>query len=1377
MAGPTLTYSAIVAHTAAFLAELVADPLLRRHLLSSAAAADGGGGKPHQHPAGTLQALSLISDALDTAASASPSPSSLRAAERLLQTLPAATPLSCLLLALACAARRRGGAAAAAAVAVLDLFVLDPALARHELAPAAFEALFAPRLLPVMRHFAARRASAAAAAAAAAAGNGDEDGSDEATALSAMRVLSLMSGAQAQEMRALEREYEMVLDVNCRAYALYLKKILEAGETSTVSSSPQSPPPELVFGVGTDEENRGDDDAAPENDEPASSQNGFRNNPMWSEMEESGDLYPRRQGRVRGRRDLLRPPSLYPQRVAPHLIVQQSPPVGRGIPASRLRAEDSQSQSPAAPSDDSVESSSSELGAGKEEKHSASPPSSKPRRAPPRPRADGSWLSPDPASSPTPGDADPLPETPQPLPTPKDFVCPITSQVFDDPVTLETGQTYERRAIQEWLHRGNATCPITRQRLHGANLPKTNYVLKRLIAAWRDQQPPLPPSPAAATPPPAGTMDSPVQPPFKATSSPSPDTSASHASAPSPTSVIAQASLETAVGELRAAVSCLCTSEDLAESEKSVLKIERLWREAGAEQAVLAALARPAVINGFVEVLFNSVSAQVLQVAVFLLAELASRDDAVVQTLTRVDSDVDCLVALFKKGLVEAVVLICLLSPTPEQLVEMDMAEALVSTIRRGDEDPLKMCINPKAASVILLSQILVEGGTDSSTSPVPRAALLSERFIRSVTVSLEAEQVEERLAAMRILLRCIWEDGHCRSSIIEKSSLGAVLDAFHAVGDADKFDIVRFLYELLKLKKRSATERVLRAIKDGGSFSMMHTLLVYLQSAPPEHTPVVAGLLLQLDLLVEPRKISMYREEAVDCLIQCLKNTDFPRSQVLAAETIMCLPGKFSSSGRPLARSTLLKLARVKERYRQSEELSIVRADGGEDEMEEEKAVSEWERKTAYALVSHEFGLVFEALSECLRSKNSELFTTSLVCATWLVYMLSLLPDTGVLGAARVCLLRQFVVVLRSAKHGSDRVLAMVALRSFMNDREGMQDITTYIKDVLKTLRELKKSSGLAFEMLKLLSDGQESSVDMWNHKEINQADCSSNGEVTSIIYLKNYIFSGHSDGTLKVWEGSENILRLVHEAQEHTKAITSLSVLHSEEKLYSGSLDRTIKVWQFRDGVLRCVEIHDTRDPVQNLVVANAMACFVPQGAGVKLLSWNGGSKLLNPNKYVRSIALVHGKLFCGCNDSSIQEIDLASGTLGVIQSGNKRILGKANPIYSLQVHDGLLYTGSTPSMDGASVKVWNCANYNLVGSMPSSMEARSLVVSADLIYLGSRNGAVEIWSREKLTRIGTLQAGGPSCRVQCMAVDGDGDVLVVGTSDGRIQAWGLT
>ncbi|GJN38209.1 hypothetical protein PR202_gb27231 [Eleusine coracana subsp. coracana] len=806
MAGPPPSYSAIVSHTSSFLAELIADPLLRRHLLSAAAAATTD---VQNHPAATLQALSLVSDALDAAAaSASPSPSSLRAAERLLRSsvTPSPTPLSCLLLALACAARRRGAAAAAAAV--MDLFALDPALARHEVAPAAFEALFAPRMLPVMRHFAARRAAAAAEASRS--GGGDEDRSVE---TAAMRVLSTMSGAQAQEMRELEREYDKVLDVNCRAYALYLKNIIDAGDASTTVSSPPPPPPELVFGVGDGEEK--EDAMAPETEEETvSSRNDARYNvimrhytlrsvqtimlPMWAE-EHGGDLYPRGlQGSTsfKGRRDLRRPPSLYPQRVAPHLILQQqqSPPTSRGSPASsRLRE-----SSPAAPSDDSLSmdgSSSSELCGGGKEENGA--------------HGDDGHLSPEPASSSSPMAAA-VEETPVLVSTPKDFVCPITSQVFEDPVTLETGQTYERRAIQEWLHRGNATCPITRQRLlHAGQLPNTNYVLKRLIAAWRESPPLSSPSSRRQSPPPvSATITMETNNKLR-----SPDA----ASAPSPTSVIALASVEAAAAELRAAVSCLCTSDDLAASEAAVLNIHRLWRDS--DPAFLAAtLARPAVVNGFVEILFNSVTAQVLQTCVFLLAELASRDGAVVQTLTRVDSDVDCLVALFNKGLMEAVSLIYLLSPTPEQLADMDMADALVAAVRRhGDEDDgtgtvVKMCVDPKAASVMLLSQLVLfetTGDTDDSSSSsaaapvVPRAALLSERFVRGVVASLDADTVEEKLAAMRILLRCVAEDGHCRTTIVDKaSSLGALLDAFHAVGDADKFDIVRFLHEILKLKK-----------------------------------------------------------------------------------------------------------------------------------------------------------------------------------------------------------------------------------------------------------------------------------------------------------------------------------------------------------------------------------------------------------------------------------------------------------------------------------------------------------------------------------------------------------------------------------------------
>ncbi|KAK8660364.1 hypothetical protein V6N13_051290 [Hibiscus sabdariffa] len=67
----------------------------------------------------------------------------------------------------------------------------------------------------------------------------------------------------------------------------------------------------------------------------------------------------------------------------------------------------------------------------------------------------------------------------------------------------------------------------------------------------------------------------------------------------------------------------------------------------------------------------------------------------------------------------------------------------------------------------------------------------------------------------------------------------------------------------------------------------------------------------------------------------------------------------------------------------------------------EEEKASDAWERKMVFVLVSHEFGLVFEAFAEGLKSKSAELRSSCFVVATWLVYMLGVIPDTRIRGAA----------------------------------------------------------------------------------------------------------------------------------------------------------------------------------------------------------------------------------------------------------------------------------------------------------------------------------------------------------------------------------------
>jgi hypothetical protein len=51
--------------------------------------------------------------------------------------------------------------------------------------------------------------------------------------------------------------------------------------------------------------------------------------------------------------------------------------------------------------------------------------------------------------------------------------------------------------------------------------------------------------------------------------------------------------------------------------------------------------------------------------------------------------------------------------------------------------------------------------------------------------------------------------------------------------------------------------------------------------------------------------------------------------------------------------------------------------------------------------------------------------------------------------------------------------------------------------------------------------------------------------------------------------------------------------------------------------------------------------------------------------------------------------QEIHLATGTISNIQSGSKRLLGKAYPIHALQVHGELIYAAGS-SLDGTAIKV---------------------------------------------------------------------------------------
>ncbi|ERN08695.1 U-box domain-containing protein 26 [Amborella trichopoda] len=69
------------------------------------------------------------------------------------------------------------------------------------------------------------------------------------------------------------------------------------------------------------------------------------------------------------------------------------------------------------------------------------------------------------------------------LQIPHHFRCPISLELMRDPVTVSTGQTYDRASIESWVATGHATCPVTRQPLQDQTLIP-NHTLRRLIQEW-----------------------------------------------------------------------------------------------------------------------------------------------------------------------------------------------------------------------------------------------------------------------------------------------------------------------------------------------------------------------------------------------------------------------------------------------------------------------------------------------------------------------------------------------------------------------------------------------------------------------------------------------------------------------------------------------------------------------------------------------------------------------------------------------------------------------------------------------------------------------------------------------------------------------------
>jgi hypothetical protein len=65
------------------------------------------------------------------------------------------------------------------------------------------------------------------------------------------------------------------------------------------------------------------------------------------------------------------------------------------------------------------------------------------------------------------------------------LICPITLELFNDPVIAQDGNTYERKAISEWISQ-HGKSPITTKSI-SINHLTPNDVIKDAVQAFKQQ--------------------------------------------------------------------------------------------------------------------------------------------------------------------------------------------------------------------------------------------------------------------------------------------------------------------------------------------------------------------------------------------------------------------------------------------------------------------------------------------------------------------------------------------------------------------------------------------------------------------------------------------------------------------------------------------------------------------------------------------------------------------------------------------------------------------------------------------------------------------------------------------------------------------------
>ncbi|XP_073279983.1 putative E3 ubiquitin-protein ligase LIN [Primulina huaijiensis] len=482
------------------------------------------------------------------------------------------------------------------------------------------------------------------------------------------------------------------------------------------------------------------------------------------------------------------------------------------------------------------------------------------------------------------------------------------------------------------------------------------------------------------------------------------------------------------------AIASICSSESLSDCEIAIRSISKCWLNSHGDPRIENSLSQPSVIQGIMEVLFVSNDDEILELTVSVLAELATKRKTIRQFILNSDPQLDVSIRLLRSGslFLKAAVLLYLVKPKAKQMISSEWIPLVLRVLEFGDHVQTLFTVKcrPHEAAYYFLNQLLTGFNEDKNLENARQ--IISLGGLGLLVRRMEEGNTLEKSEAASVLYYCIQADGSCRHYLAKNLRKNTILSLLVLGKDTNSQGrALELLTESLCLCRRKERMESLSALTKGWDcLNTMHILLLHLQKARIQERPVIAVILLLLDLMGDPLECSIYREEAIDAIVKSLDYRVFDEKvQEQTARALLILGGHFSYTGEPEVEKWLLRKAGFDENNETSCYGTNSDIYGFPILGEEDKTWENLQRKAALVLLSRGNTRLVSSLSNSIGNGIPCLSRASLVTVCWMSSGFSLLGDKELQYAACSILVPQLIQSLNYDRALEERILASFSL------------------------------------------------------------------------------------------------------------------------------------------------------------------------------------------------------------------------------------------------------------------------------------------------------------------------------------------------------------